>query len=131
MEIEITLHDATMCDAFVSGLRNAGYSDQEFKIDGNTVNFVFDLPHTPQPFTRTTEIDRFIQRKNKLLCESYQEITKSFSNIQEKVKAIEEQAPELYEKLLKIGKKKPSYEIFNLIFMVGILLLSLLRGYKE
>jgi hypothetical protein len=130
MEIEITLHDATMRDAFVSGLRNAGYTNREFKIDGNTVNFTFDIPHTPQPFTRTSEIDRFIQRKNELLCESYQEITKSYNNIQEKVKAIEEQAPELYEKVLKIGKKKPSYEIFNLMFMVGMFLLSLVRGSK-
>jgi hypothetical protein len=130
MEIEITLHDATMRDAFVSGLRNAGYTNREFKIDGNTVNFTFDIPHTPQPFTRTSEIDRFIQRKNELLCESYQEITKSYNNIQEKVKAIEEQAPELYEKVLKIWKKKPSYEIFNLMFMVGMFLLSLVRGSK-
>jgi hypothetical protein len=131
MDINLTLHDEIMRDAFVSGLRNAGYTDQEFSIAGNMVNFVFDIPHSPQPITRTPEIARIIQRKNELLCDTYQEITKSSSNIHEKLKAIEEQAPEIYEKFLKIGKMKPSYEIFTLVIMVGILLLSLLRGYKE
>jgi len=35
-----------------------------------------DKPRTPQPFTRTKVTDEIIQKKNKLLCDLYNEVTK-------------------------------------------------------
>ena len=77
MDLYITLKNNTMCNAFVEALKNAGYSEKEITINGDTVHLVFDKPHTPQPFTRTTETDRITQKKNKLLCDSYKVITTS------------------------------------------------------
>lgn len=113
MDITITLHDVSMRDAFVNGLWNAGYPLAEFTRNNATVSFTFDIPHTPPPITRTPATDRMIQRKNQLLCERYQEITGTSNTMQDKVKAIEDQAPEMYAKLLKAGISKQLYEMFS------------------
>ncbi len=115
MDIKITLNNEIMRDAFLTGLSDAGYSDVELTIARNTVSFTFDIPHTLQPITRTTATDRIIQRKNKLLCDKYQEITGTSEKIQDKIKVVEEQSPEMYEKIVKIGKSKPLYELYEKI----------------
>lgn len=131
MDTVITFENVLMRDAFVSGLRNAGYSDPSFKVVGNTVSFRFDVPHTTQPLTRTEKIDWIIQRKNKLLCEKYQEITEPYDTFPEKVKAIEELAPEMYEQILTMGKNKKHYEMFIMIIMIGASLLSYVTKSKD
>lgn len=128
MDINITLNNAMMRDAFVSGLRNAGYSEDRFTINGDEVSLTFDIPHTPQPMTRTTETDSIIQRKNKELCNIYQDITGPYNNLQDKVNAIEKEAPALYKKIINIGKAKQLYELFVVIIMIGTLLISRLSG---
>lgn len=113
MEVSITLPTVSMRDAFVNGLWNAGYPLDEFSRNGATVSFTFASPHTPPPTTRTSATDRLIQRKNQLLCEKYQEITGTSNTIQDKVRAIEEQAPELYNKLMRPGISKQLYKTFS------------------
>lgn len=114
MDITITLESVMMRDAFITGLWNAGYSLNEIIRNGKTVSFTFANPHTPQPFTRTPTTDRIIQRKNQLLCEKFQKITKSSSTIHDKAKAIKEEAPELYDKFIRTGKLKQSlFETFS------------------
>lgn len=113
MDITITLVNPMMRDAFIKGLWDAGYSLDEFTRDGNSVSFAFGTPHTPQPLTRTKATDWIIQRKNEQLCLMYQEITEPFDTVQAKVKAIEEQAPKLYQKIIKLGKTKPFYEQYG------------------
>jgi hypothetical protein len=100
MELSITLKDKTMCNAFVEALKNLGYSENEIIITENTVDLVFDKPRTPQPITRTPETDRITQKKNKLLCDSYQEITKLYGNLRDKIIAAKKQSPELYEEII-------------------------------
>jgi hypothetical protein len=113
MEINITLHNVVMRDAFVNGLWNAGYTLDEFTRNGDTVSFTFDIPHTPPPITRTTATDWIIQRKNEKLCAKYRDITGTSNNIQDKVKAIEKVAPEMYAKIIRTGKSKQLYEMFS------------------
>ena len=113
MDITITLHNVMMRDAFVTGLWNAGYPLDGFSRNDTTVSFTFSNPHTPRPITRISATDRIIQRKNELLCEKYQDITGTSNNIQDKVKAIEEQAPEMYSKIIRTGKSKLIYETFS------------------
>jgi len=119
MEITMTLHNVRMRDAFLNGLWNAGYPLNEFTRDGNTVSFTFGSPHTPPPITRSPATDRIIQRKNELLCEKYREITGSSNTIRDKVKALEEHAPNLYDKLMRTGKSKQSFETFSTWFVDG------------
>ncbi|OLN31510.1 DUF4474 domain-containing protein [Desulfosporosinus metallidurans] len=134
MDVKITLKNVPMCEAFVIGLRNAGYSDDEFttETDRTTVSFKFGVPHTRQPITRTPTTDWFIQRKNEQLCIKYQEITKTSTTMPDKIKAIEEQAPELYGKIMRFGKSKALFEIFEtsllVIIVTGMLILSQQRA---
>lgn len=131
MDVTITLHNEIMRDAFISGLRAAGYLQKDLKVTGNTVSFIFDVPHTPQPITRTPQTDSIIQKKNKLMCDKFMEITKDYDSVPDKIRAIEEQAPELYEKIIKMGKTKQYYERFMAVIMLVSVLWSRFTGGKE
>ena len=124
MDIKIALEDADMREAFVSGLQNAGYSVNDFTVNGSTVNFIFAQPHTRQPLTRTAITDGIIQKKNELLCAKYQEITEDYPNLPDKIKAIEEKAPEMYDRTIKFGRTKNSNEQVNVLIMLGTSLLN-------
>lgn len=87
MDISITFKDADMRDAFLSGFREAGYTDDIFLITGNTLNFTFDTPRTAQPRTRTRATDWIVQRKNELLCNIYQELMEHHYTMQERIQA--------------------------------------------
>lgn len=102
MNLNITFKDYIMCNAFIKGLINSGYSRAEISINGNTVGLTFDKPHTPQPATRSDKSDEIIQKKNKLLCDSYNDITKVYDKIADKMAVIKNKSPEIYEEI--VGK---------------------------
>lgn len=115
MLIRITLKDKAMCDAFVNGLTEAGYLQKEIMRNGNTVSLKFDQPHTKQPISRTKETDYLIQKKNKLLCDMYQDITESYGNSLDKIRAIKEKAPDIYEQIMNMGKNRQLFMIYDKI----------------
>lgn len=131
MDVSITLKDQIMRDAFISGLRKIGYSEETLNVFANTVIFRFDTPHSPQPITRNERTDRLIQRKNQLLCEKYQEITGPYTSIPEKIKAIEEEAPEIYNLIFKMGKNKKLFEMLIMTVLSGTVLLTFILAKKE
>lgn len=132
MDVSVTFKDGLMRDAFLTGFRKAGYKPNEYTVFGNTVSFVFGTPRTRQPFTRTKDTDKLIQAKNKLLCELYQEMTASGDNILEKFQAIEEQAPDLYAKVMRFGTNKKAYEAFYIVIMIFMYMLSaFMSGSKK
>jgi len=135
MDLQITLKDENMLEAFLDGLREAGYSNDEITVSGNTVSLTFDTPHTKQPFTRIPSTDWLIQRKNELLCNKYQEITKPYDSFDDKVKAIEEDAPYLYDQIIRIGKAKNSFEIYEAVimitFVIGLFISSRIINSQE
>lgn len=106
MYANITLKNQEMRDSFAEGLKRAGYSGREFSINHNTVNILFDKPHTPQPLMRIKELERITQAKNKLLCDKYKEITSGYKDISEKLKAVREQSPQLYKSAIALGKPR-------------------------
>lgn len=97
MDISIKLKDEEMRQAFVQGLYDAGYEQKDLNITENTVAFYYDKPKTPQPSTRYKPTDWIMQRKNQLLCILFNIYTKPYTNSMDKIKAIEEQFPELYK----------------------------------
>lgn len=113
--LTITLKDKKMLSAFIDGLKNAGYSEKEIVINGFNVSLKFKEPRTPQPFTRTRETDKLIQKKNKLLCDKYQEITAGYNKFPDKLKALQQKAPDIYEMLGKVGKPKGIYDKYEKI----------------
>jgi hypothetical protein len=115
MYVNITLKDEKMRNEFVNALKKIGYTIYQIIIYGNTVSLKFDKAHTRQPYTRIPETDWIIQRKNEKMCETYQEITKPYKNFPDKIKAIQEQAPELYGKVINIGKTKQFFGMYEKI----------------
>lgn len=113
VSLSITLKDNRMCDAFIRGLRDANWRNSEIKAEGTTVSLMFDKPHTPQPITRVKSTDWIIQRKNQLLCEKYRELTGAYATTEEKLKALEKLAPDLFEKVLNFGKTKQFFELYK------------------
>lgn len=113
MIVDITLKDQIMCDAFVNGLKNANYLDKELFIIRNTVSFVYNTPHVPQPYTRTKITDELTQSKNKELCNMYYELTKDYESTPDKIKVIREKSPEMYQEILHMGRNNNLFSIFN------------------
>ncbi len=100
MNVNITFKNNVMRDAFISGLIDAGYSGNEYVVNGNTLGLTFDKPHTPQPITRIEETDKIIQKKNKILCDRYNDIAKVYDNFADKINGIKKQAPDIYAEII-------------------------------
>ncbi|MVX66367.1 DUF4474 domain-containing protein [Clostridium chromiireducens] len=100
VNLNITLKDEEMCNAFVEALNKIGYEEEKISVNGYTVGLIFDEPHTPQPITRIEETDKLIQAKNKLLCEKYNEITNIYNSFTDKINALKDQAPEIYSEII-------------------------------
>jgi hypothetical protein len=115
MDVAITLKDSIMCNAFVGALKKTGYSDYEMRVIQNTVWLFFDKPHSPQPLTRIEFTDRLTQKKNQVLCETYQNVTKDYLSTPEKLKALREKAPELFNLVVTMGKPLQLYKSYELI----------------
>ncbi len=113
MNINIALKDGYMRNAFIGGLRKAGYSHHKIEIKGNVVSFVYAKPHSLQPYTRTKVTDAIFQKKNKLLCDKYKEATKGCITLQDKFKAVKEKAPEIYGHVSGLGRPKQLYDQYE------------------
>lgn len=111
-QISIKLKDINMRNAFLLGMRNAGYKWNEIPVNGNIVTFVFKKPRTPQPFTRIDEFDKITQKKNRLLCDEYNNLTKDYKNSLDKIIALQRIKPELVRNIVFLGKSK---SLFNII----------------
>jgi hypothetical protein len=106
MNVCITLKDEDMCKAFVGGLKKVGYSTNEIHIKENTVKLCFKKPRTSQPYTRTRMTDWIIQKKNKYMCDKYQDISRPVNSLTEAVILIMVQAPEIYKKIKSLKRTK-------------------------
>jgi hypothetical protein len=114
MDVDITLRDEDMRDAFIEGFREAGYSDNEFTVLGNTVHFQFITPHSPQPITREP-LTELMQANNQRNCEAYRFATRYFYNPLDKLGLVKMQAPKMYRKILNIGDNKNLFNSYNII----------------
>lgn len=113
MGVKIGFPNKQMCEAFINGLENAGYKEDEYIVHNTSVMLVFSDPHTKQPVTRTDVTDKIIQRKNKLMCEKFNELTKGSLTIKEKYEIIRKKDPTLFAKAMGIGRPKQLYNGFK------------------
>lgn len=104
MYVRIVFKDSEMCSSFIRGMKKVGYREHKIRTDGIAVEFLFDKPHSAQPLTRTEEGDWIIQRNNERICKRFEEITGEYDNWPDKLKAISEKEPFLYEALITLGK---------------------------
>lgn len=115
MEIVLELYNEEMVEAFTLALQEVGYKEDEYAVNGNLVIILFNKPHSEQPLTRNAVLDYLMQQNNKNLCDSYQTLTKGYTNSVDKLNIIRREAPELYAKILNIGKPKAAFEAYDTI----------------
>lgn len=115
LDIAITFPDPSMRDAFIGGLRQAGYRVPEFLVRRNSVAVRFGTPHSPQPLTRTKMTDKITQDRNRGFCEMYQKITEPYNSIVDKINALRRENEQLYERAIHFGKQKELFSSLNKI----------------
>jgi hypothetical protein len=114
VDVEITLKDEVMLDAFIGGLMKTGYSKNEFNVRGNTVSLLFDTPHSKQPSTRTPIIENYMQTNNMRNCEAYNIATKNYKYTVDRLSYVRSAAPKLYHKIINVGNTKELFKSYDL-----------------
>lgn len=115
MEIVLELYDYKMAAAFVEALKREGYTEQEYKIQANKVMVYYDKPHTRQPLTRTVFTDYIMQRNNESLCNTYNYLTRSYTDTIDKLDVLRSENSFMYNRILSLGKPREVFEPFNKI----------------
>lgn len=126
-DVSITLKNREMCEAFIDGLINTGYSEQDIKVSGSTVSFLFSKPHSVQPVTREI-FESLSQTTNKTLCKIYQNYTDDADNIYEALNVIRNKSPLLYSTIIDIGKPSKLYIDYKRFFDIRSKIPSLNGG---
>ncbi len=104
MEVSLTFLDRQMCQKFIEGLRHAGYTGREYQVRGETVRFLFHIPHTHQPMTRGPLKDKIRLKWFAFLCRMYRSYTKDYKTTADKLIYLQTKAPLLFACALQIGK---------------------------
>lgn len=115
MEIVLDLYDWEMASAFEQALKDAGYQDDEYDVDGRRVTVLFDKPHTKQPFTRTALTEFIMQSNNEHLCNAYNYLTSNYSDTLDKLEVLKNENPSLYDQIMTIGKPRDVFESYSTI----------------
>lgn len=115
LDVEITLKDAGMRDAFIDELLVIGYKVEDLTVIDNTISFTFDKPHSPQPFTRIPLTEYLMQKNNEQNCNAYKTLTKGHENTISKLDFIKNEAPKMYRHVLNLGKTRQFFGDYDTI----------------
>lgn len=116
MEIQITFPNLTMCDAFVNGMLDRGYTMDKIAVRYKTVYFTFDRPLMKnQPaYKYLTERER-VQSDNLVYCTTYRIATRKYNHTLDKLEFLKKTMPSMYEGIIQIGKMGKRFEKYSLI----------------
>lgn len=115
MDIIIDLFDRRMSFAFAEALFKAGYTNEEFGLEGRRVYVRFTKPHTPQPITRTKLTESIAQKNNRSYCDAYNKLTEAYTDTLDKLQIVRDNDPEMYGRILNMGKPRKAYEAYDQI----------------
>ena len=104
MKITIAFPSVEMCEAFLTGLKEADYSYSDFYVSGEAVAFTFSVPHSEQFFLRRTSYGRWVQLKNRLLLALFLYLTKPFRFTLDRLLLLYEYLPFLFRRVLKLRR---------------------------
>lgn len=112
MDIMLELYDRRMAYTFINALMKAGYTENEYTVQGSKVTVHYGKPHSPQPITRTAFTDFIMQRNNESFCNSYLSLTKDYTDTIDKLEVVKNESPGMYNQIMNFGKPKAAYEAY-------------------
>lgn len=115
MEVMISFPNLNMKNAFLDGLKRAGYKDYEIKIVDDVVYFNFDKTKSNQSYSRYKLITPFIQFMNKSYCKVYNFITKDFVRTIDKIDFLRLYYPNLFKLIAGKNRMKKLQKIYKSI----------------
>ena len=115
MEALLSFPNSIMKNAFLKGLEEAGYKEDEVKIINNTIYFNFDKPKSYQSYNRHKLIKAFIQFMNKIYCKIYNLITKDFERTIDKIDFLRLYYPILFKLISGKNRMKKLEKYYKLI----------------
>lgn len=115
MDIILDLYDREMAEAFVNGLKESGYTENEYAVRGRRVYVYFDKPHTQQPFTRNPLTVHLMQRNNQSFCDAYNYLTQAYVGTLDKLSFVKYKSPNMYNQIMNIGKPNQVFEAYDSI----------------
>lgn len=115
MQASLTFKDTQMRDAFLQGLRNAGYTDSDFSYSDNTVSLIYAKPRSKQPVTRRVLIGYFALRRNRRMVSLYRRLTRGLFNMVDILTTLQSRSPVLYGMAVNFGKKNELFKSFETI----------------
>jgi len=102
--IGIDFPEFGMKSAFLSAIKNLGYDSDNLAVEGNTVWILYTTPLSPQPATRTPEVERVVQDINRQLCEEVQRLISHNSYDYEDLFSYCEEENAAFGKILSLGR---------------------------
>ena len=106
MKTAIVFSSQEMCQSFLHGLEEAGYSSREIYVNGSAVSFTFSEPRFAQPRLRQTWYGKWVLFKNRMLLHLYVKITEPFYFTADRLLLLYEYLPLLFRYILKIRRYK-------------------------
>lgn len=106
MKIEITFPSCEMQNAFVRGLIDCGYAQEEIHVWNLQVSFGFSRPHTRQPRCIHRIRSAFAMWKNRIFLKIYCRVTKHFCFTMDKLLYLYEYLPFAFRHMMHIRRKK-------------------------
>lgn len=113
MEIEITFPSLAMMQAFVNGLKEAGYDTMAISLNSFSVRFIYDTPKTSQPYSRTPLITATMQRHNRQNCELYQHLSENLTGTPARMAYLKAEFPSLYGKAIAVGRPRVLFDSYD------------------
>lgn len=115
MDIKINFPNSNMKNAFIEGLKRAGYKDDEIKIIKNRVYLNYDKPKSNQSRSRYRLLIFFIQIMNRINCKIYNLITKDFVRTIDKIDFLRLYYPNLFKLIAGKNRMKKLQNYYKLI----------------
>lgn len=106
MKTEITFPSCDMQHAFVRGLIDCGYAQEDIHIWNLQVSFSFSRPHTRQPRCMHGIRSAFAMWKNRIFLKVYCHVTKPFCFTMDKLLYLYEYLPFAFRHMMHIRHKK-------------------------
>ena len=103
LSVRLRLRDNEMFRAFLDGLDELGYTQDDYRADeaNDSVAFSLTAPRSRQPETRGGPLEGSVQNNNRQLCEAYQNIAGDFADSREKLGYVKREYPQMHSMIMR------------------------------